>query len=73
MKPVLNVVAGIIWRGTEYLAVERPEGARMAGWWNFLVGKIEEGETRDQALVREFQEELGIHAHGIRVLAGPGT
>ncbi|MCJ2164078.1 MULTISPECIES: (deoxy)nucleoside triphosphate pyrophosphohydrolase [unclassified Pseudodesulfovibrio] len=60
MKPVLNVVAGIIWRGTEYLAVERPEGARMAGWWEFPGGKIEAGESRDQALVREFQEELGI-------------
>lgn len=60
MKPVLDVVAGIVWRDGEYLAVQRPEGARMAGWWEFPGGKIEKGETRHDALVREFQEELGI-------------
>jgi 8-oxo-dGTP diphosphatase len=60
MKPVLDVVAGIVWRDGEYLAVERPEGARMAGWWEFPGGKIEPGETREDALVREFREELGV-------------
>ena len=59
-KSVLNVVAGIIWRDGEYLAVQRPEGARMAGWWEFPGGKIESGESREDALVREFQEELGV-------------
>lgn len=62
MKPRLDVVAGVIWRDGEYLAVQRPEGARMAGWWEFPGGKIEAGETRDQALVRELFEELGITA-----------
>jgi len=60
MKPVLDVVAGIVWRDGEYLAVERPEGANMAGWWEFPGGKIEPGETREDALVREFREELGV-------------
>jgi len=60
MKPMLDVVAGIIWRDGQYLAVERPEGANMAGWWEFPGGKIEEGEFRDDALVRELQEELGV-------------
>ncbi|MBG0790079.1 MAG: (deoxy)nucleoside triphosphate pyrophosphohydrolase [Desulfovibrionaceae bacterium] len=59
-KPVLEVVAGIVWQDGEYLAVERPEGARMAGWWEFPGGKIEPGESREDALVREFQEELGV-------------
>ena len=62
MKPTLNVVAGIIWKDGLYLAVERPEGSRMAGWWEFPGGKIEQGESRDDALVRELQEELGITA-----------
>ncbi len=60
MRPMLEVVAGIIWKDGRYLAVERPEGSRMAGWWEFPGGKIEQGESRDQALVRELEEELGI-------------
>lgn len=59
---MLDVVAGIIWREGRYLAVERPEGASMAGWWEFPGGKIEPGETREAALVRELREELGITA-----------
>lgn len=60
MKPMLDVVAGIIWQDGLYLAVERPEGAKMAGWWEFPGGKIEKDEARDDALVRELQEELGV-------------
>ncbi|MDD3310616.1 (deoxy)nucleoside triphosphate pyrophosphohydrolase [Pseudodesulfovibrio sp.] len=58
--PVIDVVAGIIWRDGRYLAVERPEGGPMAGWWEFPGGKIEPGETREQALVRELREELAV-------------
>jgi len=60
MKPMLDVVAGIIWKDGQYLAVERPEGTKMAGWWEFPGGKIEKDESRDDALVRELQEELGV-------------
>ncbi|CCH47360.1 (deoxy)nucleoside triphosphate pyrophosphohydrolase [Pseudodesulfovibrio piezophilus] len=60
MKPVLDVVAGVIWKDGQYLAVERPEGFRMAGMWEFPGGKVEKGEARDAALVRELQEELNI-------------
>ncbi len=60
MKPCLDVVAGIIWQNGLYLAVERPEGFRMAGWWEFPGGKIEKGESKENAIIRELQEELGV-------------
>lgn len=59
-RTMLTVVAGIIWRGGRYLAVERPEGSRMAGWWEFPGGKVEPGESGEQAVIRELREELGI-------------
>lgn len=59
-KPTIQVVAGIIWRGDYYLAVQRPEGMPMAGWWEFPGGKVEPGEAHGDALVRELREELGI-------------
>lgn len=62
----LRVVAGIVWRADRYLAVRRPEGTHMAGYWEFPGGKIEAGETPEQALARELLEELGICVAGSR-------
>jgi 8-oxo-dGTP diphosphatase len=59
MKTV-DVVAGILWRGGRFLAVERPQGRPRAGFWEFPGGKIEQGETPEQALARELKEELGV-------------
>ncbi|TVQ98902.1 MAG: (deoxy)nucleoside triphosphate pyrophosphohydrolase [Desulfovibrionales bacterium] len=56
----LHVVAAVIWRDGRYLAVQRPEGKPMAGYWEFPGGKVEQGETLEQALVRELSEELAI-------------
>ena len=61
MKHV-TAVAGILWRNGRYLAAERPAGKIMAGYWEFPGGKVEEGETPDDALIRELREELGITA-----------
>jgi 8-oxo-dGTP diphosphatase len=57
---MLRVVCGVIANSAgEYLLCQRPVGKSQAGLWEFPGGKIDEGESAQQALVRELQEELG--------------
>lgn len=55
----LPVMAAIIQQGHRVLLCQRKEGA-LAGKWEFPGGKIENGETPEECLVREIHEELGI-------------
>ncbi len=64
-RRIIEVVAGVMWRGGRFLAVRRPPGTSMAGYWEFPGGKIEPGETPAEALVRELDEELGVRVHGL--------
>lgn len=58
---ILHVVAcALIDNDGRVLIAERPQGRSMAGLWEFPGGKIEDGETPEQALIRELKEELGI-------------
>lgn len=58
---VLVVVAGILIDADgRILLAQRPKGKAMAGLWEFPGGKIEQGETPEYALIREFKDELGI-------------
>lgn len=59
MKKTIHVVAAIIVRGQEILATMRGYGD-FKGGWEFPGGKIEEGETKEDALRREIREELEI-------------
>jgi 8-oxo-dGTP diphosphatase len=72
-RTVVHVVAGVIAdaRGRILLA-RRTEGRDLAGLWEFPGGKVDPGETPEQALVRELREELGIEARiGARLIAVP--
>lgn len=60
-KPVVLVAAvALVDADNRVLIAQRPEGKSMAGLWEFPGGKVEPGETPEQALHRELQEELGI-------------
>ena len=60
-KPLVLVVAcALIDPDGRVLIAQRPEGKQLAGLWEFPGGKIEPGETPEEALVRELKEELGI-------------
>ena len=60
MSSEIQVVAGILWRDGKFLAVRRPEGKPLAGYWEFPGGKVEPGESLEEALARELREELGL-------------
>lgn len=61
-KTVRFVAAALILRGEEVLICQRRPDQPMALKWEFPGGKIESGETPEQALARELDEELGIDA-----------
>ncbi len=56
----IEVVAGILWREGKYLATQRPAHKVHGGYWEFPGGKVEAGESLEEALQRELKEELGL-------------
>ncbi|MCK6596807.1 MAG: (deoxy)nucleoside triphosphate pyrophosphohydrolase [Bdellovibrionaceae bacterium] len=58
----IPVVAGLLKKDKKILVGQRPENHSLAGLWEFPGGKIEIGESPEQALSRELNEELGIEA-----------
>lgn len=59
----IAVAGGLLWRGDRFLAARRPHRSPQAGLWEFPGGKIEPGESPEEALVRELEEELGVIVH----------
>ena len=57
---MVEVVAALIWDKDRFMICQRPAHKARGLLWEFVGGKVETGETMQQALVRECREELGI-------------
>ena len=55
-----EVVAALIWRGEKFMICQRPAHKARGLLWEFVGGKVEAGETKEEALIRECQEELAV-------------
>ena len=55
-----EVVAALIWDKDKFMICQRPAYKARGLLWEFVGGKVEPGETKEQALIRECQEELNI-------------
>lgn len=59
-KKMVDVVAALIWKENKFLICQRPAHKARGLLWEFVGGKVEPGETKAQALVRECREELAV-------------
>lgn len=57
---MIEVVAALIWDKDKFMICQRPAYKARGLLWEFVGGKVEQGETKEQALVRECQEELSV-------------
>ena len=55
-----EVVAALIWQDDKFMICQRPKHKARGLLWEFVGGKVEKGETKKQALVRECHEELDV-------------
>ena len=57
---LIEVAAGLVFRGGKLLITQRHQNSHLGGLWEFPGGKRKAGETFEQCLVRELKEELGV-------------
>lgn len=55
-----EVVAALVWQGERFMICQRPAHKAWGMLWEFVGGKVEPGESKEQALVRECREELAV-------------
>lgn len=59
-QKITEVVAALIWDGDCFMICQRPAHKARGLLWEFVGGKVEPGETKQQALIRECREELAV-------------
>ena len=59
-RQIVEVVAALIWDKNKFMICQRPAHKARGLLWEFVGGKVEPGETKVQALIRECQEELAV-------------
>ena len=57
---ITEVVAALIWEGDKFMICQRPAHKARGLLWEFVGGKVEPGESKEAALIRECQEELAV-------------
>ena len=57
---MVEVVASLIWKNNKFMICQRPAHKARGLLWEFVGGKVEQGETKEKALIRECKEELDI-------------
>ncbi len=55
-----DVVAALIWDKNKFLICQRPPHKKRGLLWEFVGGKVEKGETKEEALIRECKEEMDV-------------
>ncbi len=55
-----EVVAALIWDKNRFMICQRPAHKARGSLWEFVGGKVEPGESKEEALIRECREELGV-------------
>ena len=59
-EDMVEVVAALIWDGDRFMICQRPAHKARGLLWEFVGGKVEPGETKEEALIRECREELAV-------------
>ncbi|WP_300433727.1 (deoxy)nucleoside triphosphate pyrophosphohydrolase [Christiangramia sp.] len=63
---MIHVVCGIIYNKRKIFIARRKKNKSLGGYWEFPGGKIEEGESESEALIRELKEELGMKVEVVK-------